>query len=87
MSRRKLTITGEETLTRDDLVGGGRNTNKFCQRLSVATLAVPRMSLLAGPSSAIHAETLTLPAADRSLQVFERLVMDDVRGFAGKKWQ
>ena len=87
MSRKRLTKTGEEILTRDGLGGGGRNRNKFCKRRSVATLVVPRTSLLAGPSSAIHADTLTLPAAERSLQVFERLVKDDVRGFAGRKWQ
>lgn len=94
MSRKRLTITGEGTLARDGLVVGGMNTNKFCKRLSVATLPVPRMSLLAGSSSAIHADGLTLPAAERSFQlapheakVFERLVKDDVRGFARRKWQ
>lgn len=82
MSRRKLTITGEELLTRDGLVGGGGNTNKFCKRLSVAALPIPRVSLLAGSSSAIPADTLTLQA-----RVFERLAKDDVRGFAGRKQQ
>jgi len=69
------------------------NTNKFCKRLSVAALPVPCMSLLAGSSSAIHADTLTLTVAERSFQLaprearaFKRLIKDGVRGFARSKW-
>jgi hypothetical protein len=72
MSRRRLTITGDGTLAREGRVAGGMNTNKFCKRLSVAVPPVLCLALPAGSPSAIHADTLTLPVAERSFQLAPR---------------
>jgi hypothetical protein len=93
MSRKRLTITGDGPHARDGRAVGRANTNEFCKRLSVAALPVPCKSLLAGSSSVIHADTLTLTVAERPFQMapreeraFKSLIKDGVRGFARSKW-
>ena len=62
MLRKRLTLAKGRNLPRDGRLVSGMNTNRFFKRVWIATLSVICIALLA-VSSAIYADTVTLPVA------------------------